>query len=130
MSHKRALIRISASLIVGTDDAHMQQTEYQAGSNAPEAGLYEELNIFGTPTGTVILMADAETFPSHPVGFTYRPLTSLSVAEIRDRAAQFRAMARTATTAEVRDALFRLATRFDDLAVKREAPASERRAPG
>lgn len=46
-----------------------------------------------------------------------RPLPSeLSIGELRMRAAYYREMAATATTAAVRDALLRLADRYERLA--------------
>jgi hypothetical protein len=106
--------------MVVIDAANMQQTEFPPGGSAPETGVYEELNVFGTPTGNVIVLARTETFPVLPMGFTWRPLSSLSAAEIRDRAAHCRAMAGTASTEDVRDALLKLAVRFDKLASERE----------
>ena len=65
-----------------------------------------------TPTGNLILVAQRQTFPVLPLGYTRRPLLSLSAAEIRDRAARYRAMAATASTTDVRDALLGLAERL------------------
>ena len=40
---------------------------------APEAGDYEELNIFGTPTGKVATVAEGEPVPAAPLGYTWAP---------------------------------------------------------
>ncbi len=53
---------------------------------------------------------------------TDRPrLSDLTPAELRARAMKYRAMAATATTADVRDALIRLAVRFEEMAAGRKA---------
>jgi (p)ppGpp synthase/HD superfamily hydrolase len=49
------------------------------------------------------------------------PLASLTPEQIRERAAEFRRMAATASTAQIRDALIRLAERLEALATVREA---------
>jgi hypothetical protein len=48
------------------------------------------------------------------------PLSSLTAEQIRERAADFRRMAATATLARIRDALIRLAERLEALARVRE----------
>lgn len=53
-------------------------------------------------------------------GLAWQPLTRLSAAELRVKAAEYRRMATTATTEQVRDALLQLARRFDALACQRE----------
>jgi hypothetical protein len=39
---------------------------------APLTGHYEELNVFGTPTGTIIHVRAGERLPCQPRGFTWR----------------------------------------------------------
>ena len=98
----------------------MKLTEFRSGDTAPEAGSYEELNVFGTRTGQVIVMTSGETFPATPRGFSWRPLSALSVTQLRERASEYRAMARTATTEKVRQSLLKLADCFDALAARRD----------
>ena len=52
----------------------------------------------------------------------YIPIASRTVEELTARAAEFRRMAATATTALVRDALLKLAKRFEDAAAGRARP--------
>jgi hypothetical protein len=94
--------------------------EYQPGGRAPSAGEYEELNVFGTPTGRVAVMEKDEELPYAARGFSWRALGDRSVAEIRASAAEYRRMAKTARTAGVGDSLRKLAGRFDRLADQRE----------
>ena len=47
------------------------------------------------------------------------PLSNLTIAELLDRATELSCMAGTATTADTRDALHRLAIRFAELAKER-----------
>jgi hypothetical protein len=98
----------------------MINANYPPGSKASFSGTYEELNVFGTPTGRVVLADKDETLPSAPRGFGWRPIAELSVAELRARAAEYRKTAATATTEAVRDALHRIAQRFDATADERE----------
>jgi hypothetical protein len=104
----------------------MPMNEYGPGELVPIAGPYEELNIFGTRTGRMVVVSEGEEFPSAPRGYRWRPLSDLSVAELRARAAQYRLMASTARTAQAANALRRLAERFDDLANQREREAGSR----
>jgi hypothetical protein len=39
---------------------------------APLTGHYEELNVFGTPTGTIIPVRAGEHLPGQPRGFTWQ----------------------------------------------------------
>jgi len=97
----------------------MAFTEYQPGDRAPGAGEFEELNVFGTPTGRIVTVAKDDPLPGAPRAFTWRPLAEHSVDELRARAAEYRRMAGTATTAPIRDSLRKLAERFDTLADQR-----------
>jgi hypothetical protein len=98
----------------------MAGTGYRPGESAPSSGQYQELNIFGAPTGRMALMAEGAQLPAAPRGFTWRPLSQRSAAELRAEAARYRRMADTATTVPVRDGLRRIADRLDALAVQKE----------
>ena len=52
----------------------MAREEHQPGTRAPETGLYEELNIFGSSTGRVEHVREGERLPLAPRGFTWRHL--------------------------------------------------------
>lgn len=108
----------------------MVYTEYLPGDRAPGSGEYEELNVFGTPTGRVAAVAKDEELPAAPRGFTWRPLAEHSIDELRARAAEDRRMAGTATTASVRDSLRKLGERFDALANRRESGEPEQARTG
>jgi hypothetical protein len=49
-----------------------ERPEHQPGTRAPVTGHYEELNIFGTPTGRVEHVREGEHLPDGPRGFTWR----------------------------------------------------------
>ena len=53
-----------------------------------------------------------------------RPLAEYSIAELRARAADYRRMSETATTAAIQNSLRRLADRFDALADQGERDRS------
>ncbi len=90
------------------------------GVSAPASGPYEELNVFGTPTGNTIFVLAGEMLPTGPRGFTWRPLADRSVGELRARADRYRAMSATATDQQTADSLQELACRFDELAARCE----------
>jgi hypothetical protein len=94
--------------------------EYQPSDRAPDTGAYEELNVFGRPTGRAAVVAKDEEFPAAARGFTWRWLSDHSPGELRRRAAEYRQMAQTARTATVMESLKNLAERFDALADRRE----------
>lgn len=98
----------------------MALSEYQPGGCAPDTGEYEELNVFGTPTGRIAAVEKDEQLPATARGFSWRPLRDRPVAEIRASATEYRRIAETARTAEVRDSLRKLAERLDNLADQRE----------
>jgi hypothetical protein len=50
----------------------MDESEYLPGEPAPQVGRYEELNVFGTPTGRVAHLAEGQPFPAGPCGFRWR----------------------------------------------------------
>ena len=89
-------------------------------SPAPDEGLFEELNVFGTPTGVVAFVTGGEALPGAPRGFTWRSIKTLSVKQLQARAAELRTMAAGATTVQAVNGLLKLAERFDALAIKRE----------
>ena len=98
----------------------MAHEEFHAGDVVPTSGTYVQLNVVGTPTGTAIVLDAGETFPAAPRGFNWRSLSVRSSSEPRDRASYYRQMAGTASTAQIRDELLKLAQRFDELADQRE----------
>lgn len=98
----------------------MTFSEHQPCEPAPSGGVYEELNVFGRPSGRVAVVAKDEEFPAAARGFTWRALAEHSVAELRARATEYRRMAQTARTATVMESLHKLAKRFDALAEQRE----------
>jgi hypothetical protein len=98
----------------------MTPREYQPGDPAPDTGAYEELNVFGRPTGKLAVVAKDEKLPATARGFTWRPLSEHSVAELRARAAEYHRMADAPATAFVGDRLRSLAERFDALADQKE----------
>jgi len=94
--------------------------EHRPGDPAPSSDAFEELNVFGTPTGRVAVVTKGEKLPDSARGFTWRSLGQCSSAELRARAAEYRHIADTAKTAPVMDRLRNLADRFDALADQRE----------
>lgn len=108
-------------------NGRMASSEHKPGGPAPDVGEYEELNVFGTQTGRVAVVEKDEELPAAARGFSWRALGDRSIAEIRASAAEYRNMAETARTAEVRDRLQNIAKRFDSLADQRER---ERNGPG
>jgi len=97
----------------------MALSEHQPGERAPGNGEYAELNVFGTPTGRVATVKQAEQLPAAARGFSWRPLSELSVDEIGANAAEYRRLADTAITVGVRESLRKLAERLDSLADQR-----------
>ncbi len=93
---------------------------YQPGESAPGSGHYQEPNILSAPTGTMVLMSGSDERPPTPRGFTWRPLSERSAAELRKEAAEYRRMADTATTMAVMDGLRKIADRLDALADQKE----------
>jgi hypothetical protein len=83
--------------------------------------VFEELNVFGTATGNTILLLRGEEPPPPQYEFTGHPLRERPAVELRERAREYRRMARTATTAETQEALLRLAGKFDVLANEKDA---------
>ncbi len=109
------------STVVGSVWA-MGQNEFAPGSLAPRSGLFEEVNVLGTPTGVITVQDEGEPFPGAPRGFMWRPLAELSASHLRAQAARYRRMAATATTEPVMASLLRVAERLEataDLRAKR-----------
>jgi hypothetical protein len=46
--------------------------EHEPGTHAPITGRYEELNVFGSPTGKVEHVQEGEQLPHAPRGFSWR----------------------------------------------------------
>lgn len=106
----------------------MGASERQPGAPAPESGLYEELNIFGTPTGRTAALDAGQTLPPSPRCFTWRPLTTYPPHQLRARAEEYRRLAATARTQAVAESLADLAARFDALAEQRARESAGPRA--
>jgi hypothetical protein len=51
-----------------------ERQEHQPGTHAPATGHYEQLNVFGTPTGKVLHVLEGEQLPHAPRGFTWRQI--------------------------------------------------------
>jgi hypothetical protein len=50
----------------------VERQEHQPGAHAPVAGHYEELDVFGSPTGRVEHVREGDRLPHAPRGFTWR----------------------------------------------------------
>jgi hypothetical protein len=50
----------------------MEPHEHQPDEPASRAGRYDELNVFGTPTGKVAHVREGEELPNSPRGFSWR----------------------------------------------------------
>jgi hypothetical protein len=50
------------------------EEEHQPGDRATATAHYEELNVFGSPTGAVVHVREGDQFPSAPRSFTWRIL--------------------------------------------------------
>lgn len=68
------LMQISARVARVVYPRRMSVIEYPPRSRAPAAGTYGELNVFGSRTGTVVVLEAGEPLPSAPRGFTWRLL--------------------------------------------------------
>ncbi len=51
-----------------------ERPEYAPGTPAPSAGAYEQINIFGQPTGICINIARGHPLPRAPIGHWWRAL--------------------------------------------------------
>ena len=47
------------------------ECEYPPGAQVQRAGVYEQRNVLGTPTGLHVNMAQGEVLPAAPRGFTW-----------------------------------------------------------
>ncbi|HTZ72271.1 MAG TPA: hypothetical protein VMB71_16565 [Acetobacteraceae bacterium] len=52
----------------------MREGEVPPGSPAPESGAYEELNVFGQPSGRWVTVRAGDDLPDSPRGFRWRRL--------------------------------------------------------
>jgi hypothetical protein len=86
---------------------------FAASASPTQKLIYEELDINGNPTGRLNLADRDEELLVAPPAFSWPPLSNLSAGELRARAVEYRRMAATATTTDVRDSLCRIADRFD-----------------
>jgi hypothetical protein len=50
----------------------MADREHQPGAPAPRTGRYQELNVFGTPTGKVVDAEEDSRLPAASRGFSWR----------------------------------------------------------
>ena len=50
----------------------MTSREYPTGMRAPTAGIYEQRNVLGTPTGVRVTVVQGDVLPAAPRGFTWR----------------------------------------------------------
>ena len=50
----------------------MDDRERRPGAAAPSTGHYEELNVFGNPTGKVVHAEEGSKLPAAPRGFSWR----------------------------------------------------------
>lgn len=98
----------------------MALNTYNPDENARSSGQYQELNIFGAPTGRIALMTEGDRLPSSPRGFSWRPLAERSASELRAEGNKYRRMAETATTMEVAASLRKIADRLDAMADQKE----------
>ena len=48
------------------------QKEHQPGARAPTTANYEELNVFGSPTGAIVHVHEGDPLPAAPRSFTWR----------------------------------------------------------
>ena len=55
-----------------------ERQEHQPGTHAPVTGPYEELNVFGTPTGKVEHVREGERLPHAPRGFSWREIEKVA----------------------------------------------------
>jgi hypothetical protein len=51
-----------------------REDEHLPGERAPATGHYEELNVFGTPTGKTTHAQEGDRLPPAPFGFRWRPV--------------------------------------------------------
>lgn len=49
----------------------MTSPEYPPGVRAPASGMYEQRNVLGSSTGLRVVIAQGETLPAAPRGFTW-----------------------------------------------------------
>ena len=55
----------------------VEPSEHQPGGPAPHTGDYEELNVFGSPTGWSRHVRKGEPLPSLPRGYSWRHMPAL-----------------------------------------------------
>jgi hypothetical protein len=105
----------------------MSLSEYQPGAHAPYSCHYEQFSVLGARTGTTVYVQEGSELPDAPCGFTWRPLSQRSAAEIRAEAAEYRRLVGIAETSPVKIALREIADRLDGLAEQRERAEEQSR---
>ncbi len=87
-------------------------------------GVYEELNIFGSPTYRTVMIREGERLPTSPRGFTWRARRSIisdwSPAQLCAKATEYRQMAATASTADIMHILLDLAAELQEMAASKD----------
>ena len=58
--------------------------EFPPGTTAPASGTYEQLNVLGSVTGTKISVAEGQTLPAAPRGFTWRSVGDTAACKAAD----------------------------------------------
>ncbi len=51
--------------------------EHKPGDTAPMTGAYEQLNVFGTPTGKTVHVREGEPLPAAPRGHSWKIIVNL-----------------------------------------------------
>jgi hypothetical protein len=69
---RRILGARSAATGARHDRTMADRKEHQPGTHAPITGHFEELNVFGSPTGKVEYVQEGERLPPAPQGFSWR----------------------------------------------------------
>ena len=70
LQHLASRIRTVASMRAA-DGASEPPTMEQPGEPASQSGLYEQHNVFGTPTGVIAQVEKGNRLPAAPIGFTW-----------------------------------------------------------
>jgi hypothetical protein len=86
----------------------MEVDDHQPGDDAPHTEHYEELNVFGSPTGTVVHRLQGEPLPSSPRGFTWLAIKTTN-EQRRQSAANAHALADSLPDSADRDTLLQIA---------------------
>jgi len=98
----------------------MPNNEHSPYSRAPETGIFEEIDPFGSATGAFAFVLEGDFLPGAPRSFAWRALGELSALALRLRGQECRKRADAAGSQAVVDNLLALAERFDELAHRHE----------